>query len=222
MLRRRPPQPVRRRAIDRDDSAQPGDLTTASSYAFRRNRTLTGSLLSEISSPSEHRADLKSPRVQAHTLRYRRRKLVLRLFVLLAGIAGLAWILYQSVVLPSVTLVGVDSPSIETTQRYEKAIQDYLAARPFERLRALIDVKSLVDYLQHDYPEIQSVESPLPGLDARNFLSSCAIRLCRGKRVRLSCLSTLAARRFTGMCPSRLSCKSLTVRVFKRRQIRFL
>ena len=158
VLRRRPPQPVRRRAIDRDDSAQPGDLTTASSYAFRRNRTLTGSLLSEISSPSEHRADLKSPRVQAHTLRYRRRKLVLRLFVLLAGIAGLAWILYQSVVSPSVTLVGVDSPSTETTQRYEKAIQDYLAARPFERLRALIDVKSLVDYLQHDYPEVQSVE----------------------------------------------------------------
>lgn len=158
VLRRRPPQPVRRRAIDRDDSAQPGDLTTASSYAFRRNRTLTGSLLSEISSPSEHRADLKSPRVQAHTLRYRRRKLVLRLFVLLAGIAGLAWILYQSVVLPSVTLVGVDSPSAETTQRYEKAIQDYLVARPFERLRALIDIKSLIDYLQHDYPEVQSVE----------------------------------------------------------------
>jgi hypothetical protein len=158
VLRRRPPQPVRRRAIDRDDSAQTGDLTTASSYAFRRNRTLTGSLLSEISSPSEHRADLKSPRVQAHTLRYRRRKLVLRLFMLAICIAGLAWILYQSVVSPSVTLVGVDSPSAKTTRRYEKAIQDYLAARPFERLRALIDVKSLVDYLQHDYPEVQSVE----------------------------------------------------------------
>lgn len=158
VLRRRPPQPVRRRAIDRDDSAQTGDLTTASSYAFRRNRTLTGSLLSEISSPSEHRADLKSPRVQAHTLRYHRRKLVLRLFMLAICIAGLAWILYQSVISPSVTLVGVDSPSTETTRRYEKAIQDYLAARPFERLRALIDVKSLVDYLQHDCPEVQSVE----------------------------------------------------------------
>ena len=158
VLRRRSPQPVRRRAIDRDDSAQPGDLTTAGRYAFRRNRTLTGSLLSEIASPSERHADLKSPRVQVHTLRYHRRKLVLRLFVLSVGIAGLIWVLYQSVVMPKVTLIGVDSPSAETTQRYEKAIQDYLVARPFERLRALIDIKSLIDYLQHDYPEIQSVE----------------------------------------------------------------
>ena len=47
MLRRRSPQPVRRRAIDRDDSAQPGDLTTAGRYSFRRNRTLTGRRRSE-------------------------------------------------------------------------------------------------------------------------------------------------------------------------------
>ena len=114
---RRQPQPVRRRAVSRRDTAPANDFTAAGSYAFRRNRTLTGSLLSDVASPSEHSADLKSPRVQAHNLRHHRRKLTLRLIMILACVAGLGWVLYQSIVMPEVELVGVESPSAEVTKR---------------------------------------------------------------------------------------------------------
>lgn len=156
---RRQPQPVRRRAVSRRDAAPTNSFAATGSYTFRRNRTLTGSLLSDVASPSEHNADLKSPRVQAHNLRHHRRKLTLRLIMILACAAGLGWVLYQSIVMPEVELVGVESPSTEVTKRYEDAIQNYLAARPVERLRELTDTKSLVEYLQNnDLPEVQNID----------------------------------------------------------------
>ena len=159
ILRHRSPQPVRRRAIDRSESSSDSQgAASAGNYIFRRNRTLTGSLVSTVSSPNEHLADLKSPRVQAHVLRNHKRKIMLGLLATLAAIAALFWLLSQAIVTPKVTLVGADSA--EESSRYEQAIQDYLSAHPSERLRATVNTKNLTTYLQqHNYPELQQVES---------------------------------------------------------------
>ncbi|HEU5121946.1 MAG TPA: hypothetical protein VFT59_03800, partial [Candidatus Saccharimonadales bacterium] len=69
--------PARRQANTREDrrseQATPDDLDQR--YNFRRNRTLTGSSSSQVASVNEGNAQLKSPRVQAHELMKRRRRL---------------------------------------------------------------------------------------------------------------------------------------------------
>lgn len=139
-------------------------------YAFRRNRTLTGSLSSSVSSVSEHRAELKSTRVHAHTLRRHRRKLVL----IFAGVAvvaiGLSLLIYQTsavVRVASVSERGGDDPI------YAAKIQDYLSLHPLERFRFATDTASLTSYLQDNgCPEVQRVTSDMAfdGIGATRFI----------------------------------------------------
>ncbi len=125
-------------------------------YAFRRNRTLTGSLVSEVGSAGEQRSELRSPRVQAHHLRKHRRRLVLVLLVVLAISGGLFWLLYQSV---AGVRVAIDAPIPPTeTKLYEQKIQDYLNGHLFERNRVTLNTNNLVEYLQDNgLPEVASV-----------------------------------------------------------------
>lgn len=155
--RRTPPQAVRRRAFDRDTLEPRTAARSGGDYVFRRNRTLTGSLLSGVASPSEHRADLKSPRVQTHELRHHRRRLTLSLGLVVVVISVLSWILYQAIVTPRVELVGAQMSS--DTAQYANAIQNYLNEHPFERLRATVNTRTLTTYLQqHDLPEVQQID----------------------------------------------------------------
>lgn len=156
--RRRAPQPVRRRAVDLDASKNNPEAESSSDYIFRRNRTLTGSLLSSVSSPSERHADLKSPRVQVHELRRHRRRLTVALLGVIVVLCVGVWLLFQSIITPVVSFVGVISPDSATTERYEQAVQGYLSAHPGERLRATVNTKTLTEFLQqNNYPEVQNV-----------------------------------------------------------------
>lgn len=124
-----------------------------SRYAFRRNRTLTGSLASDVSSVNEHRSELRSPRVQAHHLRKHRRRLSLLFLGVIVIALGFAWVIYESIAGVNVA-VSAPIPPISTTI-YERAIQDYLNDHPFERNRLTLDTGRLVTYLQaNGYPEI--------------------------------------------------------------------
>ena len=115
-------------------------------YAFRRNRTLTGSLVSEVGSAGEHRSELRSPRVQAHHLRRHRRRLGLVFLAVIAISAGLFWLVYQSVAGVRVT-IDAPIPPTETTL-YEQKIQEYLSNHLFERTRATLNTEALVEHLQ--------------------------------------------------------------------------
>lgn len=150
---RRAAQPVRRRAVVDDDSPSAGTL-------FRRNRTLTGSLISSVPSPNE-----QSPRVQAHNLKRKRRSIRLALISALVLIAGLGWLLTQIIVEPKVQIVSTSNDSeVQTAARdYAAAIQDYLSANPLERLAVNINANNLSRAIQSRYPEVSSVSPPAKG-----------------------------------------------------------
>jgi hypothetical protein len=154
--------PVARRRIS--DSVQPNSVSegtaTYDRYSFRRNRTLTGSLSSGVASAGEHRAELKSSRVQHHELRRHRRKLLGVLAATFLAIGVLGFLIYQSIVEIKVGSVG--TTSVIDSELYEQKIQDYLSERPLERFRFSFNKNGLIDYLeQNDAPEAGSVAGEL-------------------------------------------------------------
>lgn len=134
----------------REGRASAEDLNAR--YSFRRNRTLTGSLSSDVTSANEHRSELRSPRVQTHHLRKHRRRLLM-IFIAVAVVAsGLGWAIYQSIAGVTVVIASPVPPT--STNVYEQAIQDYLNGRPFERNRKTINTNALAVYLQENgFPE---------------------------------------------------------------------
>ncbi len=140
-----------------------------SRYSFRRNRTLTGSLSSDVASAGEHRAELKSSRVHAHGLKRHRRRLGLLLVgVAVAGLTLLV-LVYQSIAVVHVTST---SPSGIDKSLYETKIQDYLMLHPLERSRLFLDTTALDAYLQtHGSPEVAKVlpEMHFDGLGTTKF-----------------------------------------------------
>lgn len=150
-------QPNRRAATSPGEGrASAEDLSTR--YAFRRNRTLTGSLSSDIASASEHTAELRSTRVETHHLRRHRRRLALVLLGVIVIICSLSWLIYQSIASVSVVIVNSATPPTDTAI-YERSIQEYLNNHPLERNRATLDTDALAIYLQdNDLPEVLAVD----------------------------------------------------------------
>ena len=148
-------QPARRSGLSSPRQARATDESLGERYAFRRNRTLTGSLASGVSSVNEHRAELKSTRIHAHDLRHHRRKLSAILLSVLAVGALLALLVYQSVAIVRVKAL-TDAPV--DARQYEEAVQQYLAGRPIERSRLTLNTAELAKYLQTSgYPEVRAV-----------------------------------------------------------------
>lgn len=135
-----------------------GAADTAGQYAFRRNRTLTGSLSSGVTSANEHHSELRSPRVQTHHLRRHRRHLGLALFGTMCVVAGLTWLIWQSIV--SVQITVNDGASIPAnTKPYVSEIQSYLSSHPFERNRVTLNANNLTAYVQeHGFPEVKHID----------------------------------------------------------------
>lgn len=133
----------------RQERATEADLEQ--NYTFRRNRTLTGSLSSNVSSAAEHTGDLQSSRTHAHHLTLQRRKIGSVLGVVLIIVACLAGLIYNLTATPVVrSSAALASESV----RYENAINDYLNRHPIERLRFALDNKRLDDYLRVQVPEV--------------------------------------------------------------------
>lgn len=137
----------------RQERASSEDLSER--YAFRRNRTLTGSLSPSVASANEHRSELKSSRIHAHDLRRHRRHLGGTLLAVLLLCAGLGFVIYQSIAAVAVTAV-TDVPF--EAREYERSIQEYLNGRLLERSRVTLNVEELGLYMQQNgHPEIGRV-----------------------------------------------------------------
>lgn len=162
-LLRKKSAPVPRRRLETYQQGReqsPSVDAPANPYAFRRNRTLVGSLSSNVTSVNEHGAELKSPRVHAHHLRRHRRRAGLALFALLAICVGLGYLMYESIVNVAVT---TSAPGTFNSATYQSAIHEYLMAHPLERFRFSLNTSGLTTYLQaHGYPEVQSIDPTLP------------------------------------------------------------
>ncbi len=129
---------------------------------FRRGRTLTGSESSNIGSANELNASLRSPRAQGHHLVAHRRYLggMFAIFILSAMI--LFWFLYEFTAGINVNASNASSAVLKSN-RYERAITEYLAFRPFERVRTLIDHVELSNYMKSAAPEVDGVKSVRSG-----------------------------------------------------------
>ena len=156
---RRPDVPGRRSESARQDTSQrPSAEDLSSRYAFRRNRTLTGSSSANISSSNELNAQIRSPRAHVHHLTSLRRRLLLYTGLVAAACFGLYVLVFQLVatVLPqsgtSAVVFTDDSKAI-----YASAIESYYAARPAERFRFLLDHQSLVDHVRAEHPEVADI-----------------------------------------------------------------
>lgn len=140
---KKPQQPRRRTEKIADEPTQ--DLGSQ----FRRNQTL-----------SDRRAshpDQVSGRGQIHALTSQRRRLGGLFFLILIIVVILALVITQFTARASITTsskpitLTIDAPS------YEKAIDEYYAIHPVERLRFLLNEKALTEYVGQKYPEIAQV-----------------------------------------------------------------
>lgn len=125
-------------------------------YAFRRNRTLTGSMSSQVMSTNETGAQLKSSRVQAHELVKKRRHLGGILFLVLGTVVVLLALIYQ---FTAGVVVKAQDVSMQLDVTYEKAIQEYFSKQPIQRLRFLLNEEALGGYLRTVTPEVASVKN---------------------------------------------------------------
>ena len=157
LLRKKQQRQGRRTALMREKGRAVADVDDSQRYAFRRNRTLTGSLSPGVASVSEHNSELQSTRVQAHHLRRHRRRLGVALFAVLVVITGLTWMIWQSIVaVQIVTDNGASQPL--NTKPYVDEIERYLSSHPFERNRVSFNSSAVTTYLQsHGFPEVSHV-----------------------------------------------------------------
>jgi hypothetical protein len=146
-------QPRRRQASFRDEARKEKD-DFDERYSFRRNRTLTGSSSSQISTPGESNAQIKSPRVQAHELVQKRRHIGATLLLVLVS-AGLLFFLVSQFTAGAV--VRATDVSQQLDGKYVGIIESYLSTQPLERLRFLTNTSHLSQYVEAHAPEVVSV-----------------------------------------------------------------
>lgn len=151
--------PNRRRSSLANDAntLRPSVQELSDRYAFRRNRTITGSSSSKIMSPNELNAELQSPRAHIHHLTSLRRKLFMSFGIVTAAVFGLYILLSQTVATEVFQVKGTPVLAAAQQQAYINTIEDYYSARPVERLRFLLDNERLVLHMQAEHPEIESL-----------------------------------------------------------------
>ncbi len=146
----------RKQSTESPSRATSADLTNR--YAFRRNRTLTGSSSANVASSGELNAELKSPRAHVHHLTSLRRRLFFYFSCISIAALGLYLLVSQLVASTTITVAGMSgSLSASDTSAYQKAADTYYAARPVERLRFILNEDAFVRHIQASRPETQSV-----------------------------------------------------------------
>lgn len=146
--------PGRRRQDVAKRAERSTDIELEQRYTFKRNRTLTGSASSKVASTGESKADLKSPRVQAHELTRQRR----HIGVVLAMVLLCSFILYSLISqFTAGVVVKAQEASLKIDSNIETVIQSYLGSRPIERLRFLMDGNHFNEYVQAQAPEVAAI-----------------------------------------------------------------
>lgn len=146
---------IPRRRLRDNSRVAVAQLGGRSSALFRRNRTLVGSLAASVSSANELSGDLRSPRAHVHHLNAHRRRLGSWLVFVMIGAGSLTWFLYEFTA--GMQISPTTSSVMLQTDRYQRAINDYFAGHPFERIRSLLNEKQLNEYLAQVTPEVADV-----------------------------------------------------------------
>lgn len=126
-------------------------------YAFRRNRTLTGSSSAQVASSNELNAELRSPRAHAHHLTRLRRHLFAYFLAAVVAVFGLYTLLAQLVATETIQVRDVSLLTAEDEHAYRESVEQYFTSRPAERLRFLLKQNDLLGHIQASRPEVKSV-----------------------------------------------------------------
>ena len=151
--------PNRRRQQPGDTSHnnRPSAQELSERYAFRRNRTITGSASAQVASSNEMNAELRSPRAHVHHLTSLRRRLLTYLFVVGLGALGLYVLLAQTVATQVFQVKDVPVVNASEQLSYQKAMEEYYVARPVERLRFMLNESRLLSHMQAAHPEVKGI-----------------------------------------------------------------
>ena len=133
---------------------QPSISDQNEAYAFRRSRTMTGSLSNEVRSATEQHAGLRSERLKHHDLKHTRRRIVWLLVGCLAAAGVIYGLLGQFIA--SVT-ISPTTLSSDQQAAYKQAIHDYLGAHPGERFYATLNRDALTSFVQTKHAEVQQI-----------------------------------------------------------------
>lgn len=136
-------------------SERPSEIELAQRYAFKRNRTLTGSASSQVTSTNESGAHLKSARVQAHELARQRRRIASILGIVIVGVLSLYGLVSQ---FTAEVVVRTSDATQQLDPLYAEAVDSYLAQHPIERLRFMLHENALSTHLQSIVPEVAAIE----------------------------------------------------------------
>lgn len=147
--------PRRRQAHVNSQSERATDESLSQRYAFKRNRTLTGSASSQVTTINEANAQLKSSRVHAHDLTRQRRRIGSVLFLTLLAVAVLFGLVWQLTAQPVVRTAD-HSQALDAV--YTQAVDEYLSRHPIERLRFLLHEDGLSAYVQSIAPEVATIQ----------------------------------------------------------------
>ncbi len=147
----------RKQSVEPQSRATSSDL--ANRYAFRRNRTLTGSSSANVASTNELNAELKSPRAHVHHLTSLRRQLMFYFSCVMFATFGLYLLVSQLVATTTVNVAGATNGAMSSSDAtgYQNAINSYYAARPVERLRFLLNEEAFVRHVQAARPETRDM-----------------------------------------------------------------
>lgn len=148
-------KPQKDTPLRRQNSPRQGGGGESLESPFVRNRTITGSLLSQVKSTTEMTGHLRSPRVEAHALAQHRRRLLGILLVALAVSGFLALIISQFTA--SIETVMTGDRSRQLPEKYAQTIDEYLAGRPIERLRPFLNEEQLTAYVGRSHTEVESI-----------------------------------------------------------------
>lgn len=155
--------PARRQQPTKDQSSQAKE-DLSDRYAFRRNRTLTGSSSGKVASSNELNAEFRSPRAHVHHLTSFRRRLLGYLGVVLTLAFGMYLLLSQLIATEHFSVIGVQVLSERKQTDYRMTMEQYYSARPTERIRVLLDEQRLLSHMQASHAEIKSLAIAQTGL----------------------------------------------------------
>lgn len=150
--------PNRRRQQSGDMAKErPSAQDLSERYAFRRNRTITGSSSSQVASSNELNAELRSPRAHVHHLTSLRRRLLAYFLVVGVVTFGLYVLLAQTVASQVFQIKGIPTITASRQSTYRKTMEDYYTARPIERLRFTVNEDRLLSHMQAAHPEVRNI-----------------------------------------------------------------
>lgn len=153
--KKQPDLPRRRQNGASSTSERATERSLDQRYAFRRNRTITGSASSHVASTSESNAQLKSHRVQVHELAQQRRRIGGVLALVLLGVLVLSGLVSQ---FTAQVIVRTSDVTQALDPVYAKAVDTYLSRQPIERLRFIQRADALNEYVQSVAPEVASIQ----------------------------------------------------------------